>query len=169
MYKIPVFAAVIAALLLILVMSFRYEIHLPFFKIRPSTPQLLKQPEPVRNLLLEDSNEETIRYQRRESDTHHRGHSRVQALEETKEKLIDDCIEDVIDIAAAVEELGGSRTSDKVEERKQSIVVTTTRTSFSTTTQVLSEDSSESLEKVLEVENQSEEELTTISLQERES
>lgn len=36
MYKIPVLLAVVAVLFLILVLAFGYEVHLPFFKIRPS-------------------------------------------------------------------------------------------------------------------------------------
>ena len=43
--QLPVFVAVLAVLFLILVMSFRYEIHLPFFKIRPTA-----SPQPIATL-----------------------------------------------------------------------------------------------------------------------
>lgn len=148
-------------------MSFRYEIHLPFFKIRPSTPQALKQPEPVRNLLLEDAIKETTQYQIREGVTLRRSHSRVQAVEEIENRSIEDRTEDLIDIAAAVEELGVNTTSGN-EERITNITVTTTRASSVVVEQVLSEDSAESSEKDLKVDNQSEERLADSSLQGRE-
>ncbi|XP_057377105.1 chloride channel CLIC-like protein 1 [Daphnia carinata] len=110
--KIPVIVCVLVVLFLLLVMTFRYEVHLPLFKIRPSQPVSIPRSGAIQDVMdasaIGDAVDRHLRIER--SILTRQSHSQVQAVEERVQNPVEDTAESstVSLPPAVIHKLGGS-------------------------------------------------------------
>lgn len=122
--KIPVLVGVLFVVFLILVMSFRYEIHLPLFKIRPSPPVSIPRSGAIQDLMDGSATgDATHQHLHRERCILTRqSYSQVQAIEERVQAPVEDDAEfsPVSMSPAVIKELGGILPFNETESESES-------------------------------------------------